>query len=248
MLMQSPSPSCSPLEQALRKYPSLVPQASQNAVRSSGDKEFKYARSFSIPSLYSNVNDSSTIICTPVIYIQPPPIEYPAMGEDSVVEIRRARLKRVIEDRYRGIQANMVRDTGINAGELSGLLKTRFFGEKKARTLERQIGLSDMWLDGVDVSESGLIDDFMWILEHGASNERSILLATIEAIKTAHKQSPQKIDPTTEIKDRLPEDEPNDFTRAHVRKVRQEIGRRKQNKDIEVENNRRQAELDRRKK
>lgn len=112
-------------------------------------------------------------------------------GEDSlgVVETRRARLRRVIEERYKGVQANMVRDTGINAGELSGLMKTRFFGEKKARTLEKQLGLPDMWFDGVDASDSNLIDDFRWILEHGADNEKTILIATVNAIKAAHKPS-----------------------------------------------------------
>lgn len=246
MLMQSPSPSCSPLEQALRKYPSLVPQFSQNAVRSSEDKEFKYASSFSIPSLYSNVKDSSRIICTPVIYMKAPPLEYLGMEEDSVVETRRARLRKVIEERYRGVQANMVRDTGINAGELSGLLKIRFFGEKKARTLERLLSLTDMWLDGVDVSGNSLIDDFRWILEHGADNEKAILLATVNVIKAAHKQIPKKTDQTGEVRDRHPDDEPTDFTRAHVRKVRQQIERRQQQMD--VENDRRGPDTDRRKK
>lgn len=199
MLMHRSPPNCSPLEQALRKYPSVVSQRSQNEVLSGGDKEFKYARSFSIPSLYSNVKDSSRIICSPVIYMEAPPIEYSGMGEDSVVEVRRARLRKVIEDRYRGIQANMVRDTGINAGELSGLLKTRFFGEKKARLLERQLGLSDRWLDGADSQTSTALDDFNWIMENGAENEKSILLATIDAIKSVNRQETRQESRNQEI-------------------------------------------------
>jgi len=124
--------------------------------------------------------------------MEAPPLEYPGMGEESVVETRRARLRAVIEDRYRGIQANMVRDTGINAGELSGLLKTRFFGEKKARLLERLLGLSERWLDGADDQASAALDDFKWILENGAENEKSILLATIDAIKAAYTQDARK--------------------------------------------------------
>ena len=59
MLMQSDVPSCSPLEQALRKYPSVVPHLIQKSVRSSGDKEFKYANNFFIPTLYRKVQDES---------------------------------------------------------------------------------------------------------------------------------------------------------------------------------------------
>lgn len=200
MLMQSPSPSCSPFEQALRKYPSEVSQRLQNDLRSSGDKEFKYAKSFSIPSLYRNVKDSSRLICTPVVYMKAPPLEYSGMGEDSVVEVRRARLRKVIKERYKGVQANMVRDTGVNAGELSGLLKTRFFGEKKARTLECHLGLPNMWFDGLDAKqEDAATEAFRWILRHGAENEKSILLATVDAIMAAHKQDAKTQEPSSDI-------------------------------------------------
>lgn len=129
-----------------------------------------------------------------------PSLEYAGMGEDGVVEVRRSRLRRVVDERYKGIQANMVRDTGTNAGELSGLLKTRFFGEKKARTLERLLALPDKWLDGVDTEQEDLtLAAFRWILQHGAENEKSILLATVDAIMAAHKQDAKTQEPSSDI-------------------------------------------------
>lgn len=68
MLMQSDVPSCSPLEHALRKYPSVVPHRLQKSVRSSGDKEFIYANSFDISPLYHSVQGRSSNIYHPVFY------------------------------------------------------------------------------------------------------------------------------------------------------------------------------------
>lgn len=186
MLMQSDVPSGSPLEHALRKYPSVVPHRIQKSVRSSGDKEFKYASNFFIPSLYRMVQGVSSDLYSTVFYGKTNPHNHCGM---DTVEVRRQRLKALVNERYRGIQANMVRDTGINAGELSGLMRNKHFGEKKARALERQLGLPDLWFDGIDAQKGKeALDDFQWILQHGAESEKSILLATIDAIKSMHKQ------------------------------------------------------------
>lgn len=66
----------------------------------------------------------------------------------KVVEVRRERLREWINDKYKGIQAGFVEDTGINQGELSGLLKAKSFGERKARNIEKMAGMPDGWLDG----------------------------------------------------------------------------------------------------
>lgn len=71
----------------------------------------------------------------------------PLMDTD-IVKTRRERLRELIARRFGGKQSRMVEDTGINAGELSGLLRTKHFGEKKARALEEQLGLPALWLDG----------------------------------------------------------------------------------------------------
>lgn len=113
MLMQSAVPSGSPLEHALRKYPSVVPHLIQKSVRSSGDKEFKYANNFFIQALYRKVHDESSDLYRSVFYCKTNP--HNDCGMDTVA-IRRERLKSLIRERYKGVQANMVRDTGINAG------------------------------------------------------------------------------------------------------------------------------------
>jgi len=66
----------------------------------------------------------------------------------KVVKVRRERLWEWIEDKYKGIQAGFVEDTGINQGELSALLKDKSFGERKARNIEKMAGMPDGWLDG----------------------------------------------------------------------------------------------------
>ena len=53
------------------------------------------------------------------------------MQGKNIIAIRRERLRQIVESRYKGVQANKVRDTGLNASELSSLMKDRFFGEKK---------------------------------------------------------------------------------------------------------------------
>lgn len=68
----------------------------------------------------------------------------------DIVSIRRERLRQWIAENCGGNQAKLVEKIGINAGELSGLLRKKHFGEKKARTLEAQIGVSVGWLDEID--------------------------------------------------------------------------------------------------
>ncbi len=69
----------------------------------------------------------------------------------DVVARRRTNLKAWIDEKYDGSQARFVDDTGINQGELSGLLRVKSFGEKKARALEAQAKMPPFYLD----SENG---------------------------------------------------------------------------------------------
>lgn len=73
--------------------------------------------------------------------------------EYDIRTTRRARLKQWIEDNFGGQQARFVDATGINQGELSGLLRDKSFGEKKARGLEKQANMPHLYLDGVDPDE-----------------------------------------------------------------------------------------------
>lgn len=76
---------------------------------------------------------------TSVFMLEPP--------QTDVVTRRRRNLKAWIDAHFKGIQAAFVERTGINQGELSGLLKAKSFGEKKARALEKQAGIPFGWLD-----------------------------------------------------------------------------------------------------
>lgn len=68
---------------------------------------------------------------------------------DVLVATRRRRLKELIDKDYEGAQARFVDKIGANQGEVSGLLRNKHFGEKKARKLEELAGLPFMWLDRV---------------------------------------------------------------------------------------------------
>ena len=56
--------------------------------------------------------------------------------DTDIVAARRARLLDWLNSRFDGNQAAMVRATQINQGELSSLLKSKSFGEKRAASIE----------------------------------------------------------------------------------------------------------------
>lgn len=68
-------------------------------------------------------------------------------------EHRRQRLKSLIDSKYSGIQRNLINQFGLNSGEMSRILSgKKAFGERKARNLERIIGLQSGWLDHEDIA------------------------------------------------------------------------------------------------
>jgi phage repressor protein C with HTH and peptisase S24 domain len=77
-------------------------------------------------------------------------------ADTPIVALRRAKLRKWIEDHHAGIQAQFVTNTGINQGELSGLLGKKSFGEKRAASLEAAAGMPAGYL-----SQEGLIDDLI---------------------------------------------------------------------------------------
>lgn len=71
---------------------------------------------------------------------------------DRVVANRRRQLQRWIDDKFGGIKVDFIASTNdgekqINQGELSALLKTKSFGEKRARSLERQAQMPERYLE-----------------------------------------------------------------------------------------------------
>lgn len=82
--------------------------------------------------------------------------------EDPVVANRRSRLKLWIDTNCAGSQKLFIASTNdgekqVNQGELSGLLRSKSFGEKRARSLERQAHMPIGYLD-LAISESQLTD------------------------------------------------------------------------------------------
>lgn len=73
--------------------------------------------------------------------------ENPRMPKDSpIVAARRIRLREWIDMYYGGKQADFVRATGINQGELSGLLRHKSFREEKAANIEAVAKMPDGYL------------------------------------------------------------------------------------------------------
>jgi hypothetical protein len=65
----------------------------------------------------------------------------------EITETRRENLRRWIDTKCDQSQSKFIEKTGINQGELSGLLRNKSFGEKKARSLEDLSGMPNLWLD-----------------------------------------------------------------------------------------------------
>lgn len=74
--------------------------------------------------------------------------------DSPIVTNRRKNLAKWIHLMYEDSQARFIDDTGINQGELSGLLKSKSFGEKEARNLEKQARMPDLYLDQPDEEDS----------------------------------------------------------------------------------------------
>jgi hypothetical protein len=75
----------------------------------------------------------------------------------EIQEIRRARLALLIKNEY-GTQAKFIEATGENQSEISGLLRSKSFGERKARKLEEKCRLPRGWFDRpLEADEANLI-------------------------------------------------------------------------------------------
>lgn len=128
----------------------MVPHRPAKARCAAGESEFRYASSFSMLEYYHTVmiNQHHSDIYSKVMTRD-------NAGMDTI-ENRRARLAELIA-RF-GSQAEFCRQTGENQGEISGLLKEKSFGEKKARKLERLSGVEAGWLDLAAGEKNGLTD------------------------------------------------------------------------------------------
>lgn len=72
--------------------------------------------------------------------------------ENPAASNRRRQLQRWIDVNFAGLQSAFIASTNdgerqINQGELSGLLKNKSFGERRARSLEKQARMPDFYLE-----------------------------------------------------------------------------------------------------
>lgn len=92
-------------------------------------------------------------------------------AKNPAADNRRLQLRRWIEVNFGGSQSAFIASTNdgekqINQGELSGLLGTKSFGEKRARNLEKQAGMPAHYLDQTP-------DTFAKIAEQQAGEPKS---------------------------------------------------------------------------
>lgn len=84
------------------------------------------------------------------------------MSTESAADIRRRQLRQWIAMHFDGVQSEFIKSTNdgttqINQGELSGLLSSKSFGEKRARRLEEQAKMPRGYLDGVQAQASSAL-------------------------------------------------------------------------------------------
>lgn len=153
-----------------------------------------YFNSSSIPSLYHTVNFPASTFYRPVFYRGGSGYHNPLMDTD-IVKTRRERLRALIAKRFGGKQSRMVEDTGINAGELSGLLRTKHFGEKKARALEDQLGLPALWLDGEAKAPTADNAELLGLWEYLLPSQRQDMLEQMRPLAAHNKEVMEQLSP-----------------------------------------------------
>lgn len=87
-----------------------------------------------------------------------PMTDKPISSADAVAN-RRKQLQRWIDEHFNGVKAAFIASTNdgvkqLNQGELSGLLKTKSFGEKRAETLEALAHMPRGYLDQRPITSS----------------------------------------------------------------------------------------------
>ena len=130
----------------------------------------------------------------------------------NIQDVRRARLKQLIKEQFNNRQADFIAATEINQGELSGLLRKKSFGEKKARSVELSVGIARGWLDresdhaptaaintDQDPRAALLVAHFFWLTEA----EKVELLRNVKAMADGNrvviKQLSGKLNPPTDV-------------------------------------------------
>lgn len=122
--------------------------------------------------------------------------------------VRRDRLRDLIETRFNGKQTEFIAATDINQGELSGLLRKKSFGERKARSLERILRLPPGWFDGGPVApDTPALNDkkfnvlyahFSFLTEMQKDEEIQRIKSIADANRVLLKQLSGKLNPVSD--------------------------------------------------
>ncbi|MDO8293039.1 MAG: hypothetical protein Q7T29_09290 [Gallionella sp.] len=117
----------------------------------------------------------------------------------DIVANRRSKLQHIIDTQFGGVDANFIKKTGINQGELSGLLKKKSFGEKKARNIEKQANLSagylDMPIDNDKFSEEKT--ELLRLYDNISDNLKHALVEQARALYNVSPKNPDERPPLT---------------------------------------------------
>lgn len=180
---------------------------------------------------------------------------------NGLVDIKQIRRRNLLSLIGEGTRAAFASRVGTDPAYISQILsqKTKAdVGDKLARAIEDAYRLPFGWMDH-DHSQAETVSPHNEMAEAWAyllPQERAALEAEIKQ-RAAHNRAvgemiagQAKPVPSASggfwLKDRLPENEPNDFTRLHVRNMRAKVDRRKENLSVEMD--RRKSATDRRSK
>lgn len=129
-------------------------------------------------------------------------------GKMTVSDIRKTKLEALISE-YGGLRilAEAIGHSSSaqisqwrNSAPDSKTGKPRTISNRSARYIELKCNKPVGWMDSPNQDEqSAVLNNFQWILRHGEENEKSILLATVDAIMAAHKEARKKEESSSDI-------------------------------------------------
>ncbi len=85
-------------------------------------------------------------------------------SHDRAVEVRRTKLRQWIDTHFRSVKA-FADKYGLSQSDISGLLRNKSFGSRRARNLEAKVGMPPDYLE-TEVAPGEPIVHTIWPFEH----------------------------------------------------------------------------------
>lgn len=185
------SPMRPPTDNRLRKYPMVVPQRCAYLAWSSGERVFKYARSFSMSNILPLGHTSSI----PTGHL---PVGYGIYPDDmDAYEVRRERLRQLVNE-Y-GTQTALADKVGVEQNYISrALAGAKGIGEDFAARLEAATGKPAGWMSRLEKTGTDWPFEFdrsHWDslpLEERAELEKSFMRMVLGAEADLARRQPKK--------------------------------------------------------